>query len=154
MLTWHTKDKSSWGEGPWMEEPDKAQWIGEAELDCLIVRGPSGALCGYVGVPESHPFFGKDYNAVDTVDVHGGLTFSDKCHPTEDPAKHICHIGELAANKEVWLLGFDCAHSGDYCPDCGMRFGIRGFEQYRNFNYVQREVEVLGWQLKLAAGPA
>lgn len=55
----HTYDKAGWGEGPWQSEPDKRQWQDEATgLPCLIVRGPVGALCGYVGVPLEHPAYG------------------------------------------------------------------------------------------------
>lgn len=75
-LEYRTVDKSNWGNGPWQNEPDKCQWRDEATgLPCLIVRGPSGALCGYVGVSEGHPAFGKDYDSV-AADVHGGLTFA------------------------------------------------------------------------------
>ena len=54
MKTWHTIDKSQWVYGilaPWLDEPDKAQWIDKTSgLDCLIVRVKHhGALCGYVG---------------------------------------------------------------------------------------------------------
>ena len=73
------RDKSSWGDGPWQSEPDKIQWLDEATgLPCLIVRGPVGALCGYVGVPEGHPHFEQKYDDVD-VRVHGGLTFASFC---------------------------------------------------------------------------
>ena len=115
MKTWNNTDKSEWEYGPWMSEPDKAQWVAHG-LDCLIVRGPAGALCGYVGVPKSHEFFGKDYDAPD-VDVHGGLTFANSCSPhKEGDHKGICHVEEGAANKTVWWLGFDCAHAYDICP--------------------------------------
>lgn len=44
-------DKSGWARGVWDSEPDKIQWQdAETGLPCLIVRGPVGALCGYVGV--------------------------------------------------------------------------------------------------------
>jgi len=77
---YRTRDKSAWGGGPWDDEPDKVQWIDkETDLDCLIVRNRGGALCGYVGVPPSHPWFEKGYDDVD-VSVHGGLTFSDTCN--------------------------------------------------------------------------
>lgn len=60
---WSYIDKESWPRGEWNDEPDKLQWQDdETDLACLIVRGPSGALCGYVGVPESHPWFSKDYS--------------------------------------------------------------------------------------------
>lgn len=58
-----TIDKSGWGEGPWQSEPDKMQWQHEAtRLPCLIVRGPMGALCGYVGISEAHPAHGLSYD--------------------------------------------------------------------------------------------
>lgn len=69
-------DKSSWPRGPWDDEPDKKQWRDPASgLPCLIVRGPSGSLCGYVAVGPDHPAYGKGYDDVD-VTVHGGLTFA------------------------------------------------------------------------------
>lgn len=72
-------DKAEWPRGAWDDEPDKIQWQDEATgLPCLIVRGPSGALCGYVGVAPGHPWHGKDYDDCG-VDVHGGLTFASKC---------------------------------------------------------------------------
>lgn len=54
-------DKQKWPDGPWKTEPDKAWWQHEG-LDCLIVRGPMGALNGYVGVTNDHPLHkkGKD----------------------------------------------------------------------------------------------
>lgn len=88
------EEKAAWGPGPWVGEVDKAQWVDAATgLDCLIVRGPMGSLCGYVGVPEGHPLYGVECSqetpvlgaAPDMVlHVHGGLTYSDRCEePTE-----------------------------------------------------------------------
>jgi hypothetical protein len=152
---WHFTDKSKWDDGPWKSEPDKAQWIDAATgLDCLIHRGPSGALCGYVGVPPGHRFHGSDYSAVlfDTEDgdssypeVHGGLTFSDSCaETTREDGRGICHIPEPGRPADVWWLGFDCAHSGDLCPsyDRSWEYGT-----YRDLEYVKREVESLARQL-------
>lgn len=62
---WHNDhhDKESWGVGPWTDEPDKVSWVDEETgLDCMIVRNYGGALCGYVGVPETHPLFGVGYS--------------------------------------------------------------------------------------------
>ncbi len=60
---YRTADKSEWGDGPWQNEPDKMQWVDEATgLPCLIVRNRSGALCGYAGVPNTHPWYKKQYN--------------------------------------------------------------------------------------------
>jgi len=89
-IEYRTQDKSTWEvRGEWDNEPDKVQWKDEATgLPCLIVRGPLGAWCGYVGVSEGHKFFGKDYDDVDA-DVHGGLTFAKGCsdHSPEAFAK-------------------------------------------------------------------
>lgn len=85
-LEYSTFDKSEWPHGPWMSEPDKKQWQDEETgLPCLIVRNHFGALCGYVGVSESHPLYGKDYDAPD-VEVHGCLTFADSCRPSDRDA--------------------------------------------------------------------
>ena len=73
-------DKTDWLRGPWDSEPDKIQWRDEATgLPCLIVRGPAGSLCGYVGVAPGHPWHGKHYDDGCDVDVHGGLTFAHGC---------------------------------------------------------------------------
>lgn len=84
-------DKSGWSTGPWSDEPDKMQWPDAATgLPCLIVRGPHGALCGYVGVSDAHPLHGKGYDDVPVGDdyehsPHGGLTFARGCsHPTPE----------------------------------------------------------------------
>lgn len=74
-------DRAGWKSGEWDNEPDKIQWPDEATgLPCLIVRGPSGALCGYVGVAEGHPFYKKDYSdcTLDTAKPKGKTEGDDK----------------------------------------------------------------------------
>lgn len=69
--------KSYWGPGPWANEPDKLNWIDpETGLDCMIVRNRAGNLCGYVGVPESHPWFGVGYSGC--INKHEPKTFEQK----------------------------------------------------------------------------
>lgn len=157
-------DKTLWGPGPWQEEPDKAEWVdSETLLPCLIVRGPMGALCGYVGVGADHPLFAVNYNDVDNFDVHGGLTFSDHCQKDG----RICHeVSDYGDDDIVWWFGFDCAHYRDYMPKYKETFEkskqlgpeIEGFFKsmpsineggtYRDFSYVKAEVESLARQLK------
>jgi hypothetical protein len=74
-------DRKDWGIGPWNNEPDKMQWQDAATgLACLAVRNDMGVWCGYVGIPEGHPWYGKGYEDLGDVDVHGGLTYgSAKC---------------------------------------------------------------------------
>ena len=63
----------AWGPGPWVDKPDKIQWPDKVTgLPCLVVRNHSGAWCGYVGVSEEHPHFGRVFETV-SVTVHGGL---------------------------------------------------------------------------------
>jgi hypothetical protein len=192
-------DKAAWPPGPWKQEPDKKQWKDEATgLACLIVRGPSGSLCGYVGVERGHPAHGAGYDDVD-VKVHGGLTFASGCaeHPTlerweawrqrayarraeaqrypvgdaahllkeravelEDfdafcrwaTASGICHIPGEGEPDDVWWLGFDCAHSGDFLPRHHRPDDIvRDWETYKDWTYVEAEVTDLARQLKDAA---
>ena len=155
MKTWQNVDKSEWGDGPWQNEPDKAQWD-HAGFDCLIVRGPSGSLCGYVGVPPSHPLHGKGYDQCYgedwDLDVHGGLTFADSCAETEEEDKHICHKDGIC--EDVWWLGFDCAHSGDLSPKYHERYSELAWpgETYKDFAYVKHQTESLARQLEQANG--
>ena len=159
-IEYRTRDKTTWGEGPWQSEPDKMQWEDEAtKMPCLIVRGSSGALCGYVGVGPGHQFFGKDYDDLPSVEVHGGLTFAASCSHGDETAS-VCHRTEENEPDSVWWFGFDCAHSGDYMPESNAylpehlkdRLGApAGWGNaviiYRDMAYVTREVESLAKQL-------
>lgn len=155
-LEYRTIDKSSWVRGEWDGEPDKRQWQDEATgLPCLIVRGPSGALCGYVGIPDSHPLHGKSYDDAD-VEAHGGLTFASACsHGSEE--KGICHRPAPGEPDNVWWFGFDCAHAGDFCPkfDNAGRLheptGWGSLNEYRNASYVQAQCRALAEQLAALA---
>jgi hypothetical protein len=120
VQTWTYPAHHPPGDGPWRDEPDKVQWVDEAtDLDCLVVRNHSGALCGYVGVPPGHPWHGVDYSSIEPFPgVHGELTFSDFCregvdHETEAA---ICHVPEPGRPDHVWWIGFDCAHAWDLVP--------------------------------------
>jgi len=151
-IEYKTTDKSDWGPGPWQDEPDKMQFPDPITgLPCLIVRNFSGALCGYVGVAEGHPYYGKDYNNIEA-DVHGGLTFANACSPGGDEAKHICHLPGEGEPDHVWWFGFDCAHSGDLSPKMHQRYGSLHYaESYRTIAYVKSEIASLARQLAEAA---
>ena len=142
-------DKASWGDGPWQQEPDKVQWVDAATgLDCLAHRGLAGAWCGYVGVPEGHPDFKRDYNDV-PVSVHGGLTYADLCQENPDPCEGICHVPYEGRPDHVWWLGFDCAHAGDLSPRFDRRLpSLLEYNTYRTLDYVKAECAQLARQLK------
>jgi hypothetical protein len=144
-------DKSTWGDGPWQEEPDRLEWR-HARFPCLMIRQRySGNWCGYVGVPPGHPLHGKHYEDPD-VSVHGGLTYSDACQ--EDG--HICHVAQPGEPEHVWWFGFDCNHAFDYAP--GMAARMREFghysaeDAYRDLAYVQAETNRLAEQLSQPKG--
>ena len=62
---------------------------------CVVIMTDMGHRCGYVGVDNTHQFFGKDYSDTttkemidkikDLFDVHGGITYSggEKDYPVE-----------------------------------------------------------------------
>lgn len=90
------------GYGEWVEECDEItfEYLGyQGKVVRILKKEPyseayfGGHLCGYVQIPENHPYF---KNKEIDIDCHGGLTYNsfDKDH----------------------LIGFDCAHGGDKIP--------------------------------------
>ena len=157
-----TEMKKGLPDGPWMNEPDRIQWVSNG-LDCLMIRQPSmGNWCGYVGVPKGHKLFGADYNEAHDlapISVHGGLTYADKC------GHFICHDPNSGKHDDVWWFGFDCAHAYDLSPSM-LKYRMenpelkRLYERslardpenadvYRDEAYVKNEVENLARQLRI-----
>ena len=92
------------GYGEWVEELDRVIFEYEgykARVERIFRQEPyakneawfGGHLCGYVTIPQSHPYFKKE--EID-IDCHWGLTFNEA--------------------HEEHVIGFDCAHSGDIVP--------------------------------------
>lgn len=158
-------DKSTWGPGPWQDEPDRVDFV-HAGLACFVKRNHHGNLCGYVGVPREHPLYGKSCDDAD-LHVHGGITYADVCKG------ELCHVPEPGMPDDVWWLGFDCAHCNDLSPGTRallhelkakavasgdepavrlwnpLRYEFR--EVYRELPYVRRECERLAEQLAALA---
>lgn len=159
--TWIDRKAEGWPSGEWDGEPDKAHWKDAVTgMDCLAVRhASSGHWCGYVGVPEGHPAFGRDYDDVrigddEWPDVHGGLTFADFCQETTGPERGVCHVPFPGDPDHIWWLGFDCAHSGDRSPrDAAYAAAgkecFRGYfgESYKPLGYVRSQCAKLAAQL-------
>lgn len=108
-ITWAIL-KSEWGDGPWQTEPDREEWRHESGLPLLVVRGPHGAWCGYVGVPPGHPWHGREPFDLG-VEVHGGLNYAGVC------SLNVCHHPQPGEPADVWWLGFDCSHAFDMMPE-------------------------------------
>ena len=75
-------------------------------LKCVVIFISGGWRCGYVGVPKSHKFYGKDYMEIEKQmeygDCHGGITFSSRNVDEKYPI-----------DSDLWWFGFDCAHYRD-----------------------------------------
>lgn len=157
-------NKTGWGVGPWTDEPDRAEWRDrQTGYPCLAVRNESaGMWCGYVAVPPGHRAHGRHHSDVDDdVGVHGGLTYSGPC----DERGKVCHVARDGEPDDVWWLGFDCNHSGDYAP--GQAALLRKIcagdlymdqddapRAYRTFDHVRDECASLAAQLLALGGVA
>jgi len=124
------------------EEGDYFEWVytakNEVEFKCFWRRNKTlKHLCGYVILDKYNNFFGKCYDDI-PVQVHGGLTYSED-------------------DDDNWIVGFDCAHSGDLTPyfnqkeqefiqsSLGLKIPLYGV--YRDRKFVESECENLAEQL-------
>lgn len=104
-------NRDGWPAGPWDDEPDFVEFE-HVGFQCMIMRGPLGAWCGYAAVTNEHPAYGKGRLEVD-IAVHGGLTLANG----ERPGK---------GGEDAWWFGFDCGHAWDITP------ALMGFPQLRD----------------------
>lgn len=139
------------GPGPWQSESHYRHFKAHG-LDCVISRNSSLFFwCGYVGLPKTHPWFGKNYDDVE-VEVHGGLTYGKECDG------HICHVTQPGEPDDLYWVGFDCWHCDDLAP--GMLEADRAMKRihpelfsrllhgiYRLEEYVVEETTQLAKQL-------
>lgn len=127
--------REMFGPGPWENEPDRVEWTLGA-FACLARRTYNGAWCGYVGVPEGHPWWGVDRNDI-PARGHSGITWASE----SDPESDMCHVGIDA--PRYWI-GFDCNHASDLSPlDVLMGCPKLPGAEYRTIEYVMSCVERL-----------
>lgn len=146
-------DRSKWGPGPWMDEPDRLEFEHEG-FPCIVQRVQGGHLCGYVAVPPGHPWHGVDLSnypeGIEHPEVHGGITYAEKC------VGNICHVPKPGESDDVWWLGFDHAHAGDRSPRDFTEFPgswLNQTDTYKTIDYVKTGCESLARQaLALARG--
>ena len=152
----------TWGEGPWIDEPDKVEFEYRDHL-CQILRPTlpfAGHLCGYVRV--SQDIVDIDSNMWE---VHGGITFvinqkkyalqkekKEKINPSEADLKPTPLVAKGRDPEEDWegnWIGFDCGHWADLIPkqkDYEIRnlFGEFCEERtYRTVEFVTEELKRL-----------
>ena len=130
---------------PWETEGDGPNFFHRHGYQCCTLRVPPiGALCGYVKIPQGHPWFNRGYSEIESCEVHGGLTYSGR--------------SPLIIQGVVtdWWIGFDCSHAGDLCPEIA-KLRVTGpppfSETYRDLAYVTAECDKLAAQAA-AADPA
>lgn len=144
---------------PWLEEPNHVEFRYKG-FPCIIHRvsfdetkPQEGHLCGYVGIPSTHPYYGKQSDQM-SLSVHGGITYTEKCNGA------ICHKPSHGETDDLWWLGFDCGHCYDLVP---RHYEIRqlggplcdifrethdlDYETYRTIEYVENEIKELVDQL-------
>lgn len=139
-------DKSTWGDGPWQDEPDLLQWCAAEppHYECQIQRSDiAGCLNGYVALPIGHPMHGKPFEQI-PASAHRGLTYAEE------------------GAGGVWVVGFDCARAFDFAPAMESRLSaalgpehaeweadLPPFMQntYKPIGYVREQVESLARQL-------
>lgn len=131
------------------DETVPANWVDEETgLACAIVRGPMGALNGYVAVPPSHPWFQVGYSTAlcqhegcwehspeSIITVHGGITYAGS------------GVTGAEQNEGRWWFGFDTAHAGDLVPGLAERGVSFGDEVERPFDYVKGQCKSMARQL-------
>lgn len=90
---------------------------------------------GYVVIPIGHPLHGKNYNDIDGINIHGGLTFSEPVSELKTPVWKKCFSED---EKDAWVIGFDTAHGGDtleyWTPQRVQEEANRLLEQVKNYN--------------------
>jgi hypothetical protein len=164
-------DESRFGDGPWLGEPSSLHFKTAEGFDAVILRARhSGALLGYVGVPASHPWHGKQYHHRVTatreqleqpVDTDKLSFISMFTHALSDHDSNEVSIdclirvhggltysdrgySRIGEDPRYWYFGFDCAHYRDLCPAYQ---GFTGDGTYRDIGYVKAEIAALSRQL-------
>ncbi len=133
------------------------------DFPCSIWKTDMGHLCGYLGVPPSHPWYRQDQcmsGVLSRINVHGGITLA--CHEKSSrglseeyrdamkklPSGEWKNLPPLEwvdvpnkdnaswphdTGQDVWWIGFDCNHLWDQ-------------ESPKDERYVRNELEGLARQ--------
>lgn len=80
---------------------DKGKYKGYEYFILSIGTHPTA----YVRIPKGHKYYQKHYEDIN-IDCHGGLSFSENDFPFNP-----------VVLEDIWLIGWDYAHSGDYIFD-------------------------------------
>jgi len=103
--------KDQWGNGEWQNEPDTFEFEYRG-IKCEGLRNMLGAWCGYLILDRNNPLHktyapeNEEFMNID-LECHGGVTYAgyDK-------------------TKDIYRIGFDCSHYGDYLPTTAAQKGF------------------------------
>lgn len=115
QVTYHrtAEDLERWGNGPWLAEPDRVEWVDPAtERPCLVFRHDMGYLCGYAAVDPGHPLHQVDRSGLDLMSAP--VDYTAFCQ--EGPDAKICHVPAPGKPADVWWFGFHSAHYNHLVP--------------------------------------
>lgn len=118
--------------GEWNDEPDFLGWEHEG-VTCYLARQKQiGIWQGYIVVTDNHPWYRKEIEDLQHVDVHGGITYADSKNFFKD--------------VDQWWVGFDACHEDeDLVPGS---FDWEG--TYKNFGFMKFETQKLANQYNKA----
>lgn len=115
---------------PWENEPDY-EYFTFAGVECVVARMQDGHVNGYIALPNTHPWFGRELQAFRelNLDLHFGITYT-KLHEDE--------------GLQAYIVGFDTA-SG-YRPN----IQVGNPERYFTFAWVMAQTQLLASQARTA----
>lgn len=128
-------------------------------LTCVVTFSTGGHRCGYVGVPKTHPLYGKSFT--DHLDIKkedidkpisGIFALFSAMFDEDERAKielyFTCHGGITYSNggenstypieSDLWWFGFDCGHYGD-AEDLDLAYEL--FPEFREEIIRSKEFE-------------
>lgn len=130
-----------------------------AGYKCVVTFCYMGHRCGYVGIPSTHPLYGKEYSDyldikkedIGDREVSGIIPLFCACLDKDERVKidvyFQCHGGitysgggensEYPIASDLWWFGFDCAHAGDGKE---LQYALWKFPKYRK--EIESRIEV------------
>ena len=135
-----------------VDEPDRMQFEAPGTgLPCLIVPHRTlDLLCGYVGVPNGHPWHGKETDGLFARAGYIDVTFTGSCEPAADERYGICHVPTKDEPDHEWWIGLHCAHAHDISP--GLAYPpLVADAECRDMSFVKNTITVLAEECARAA---